>query len=1250
VADPFGDLGFGSLPGFDDLGFGGGGSRERDYEAEQEKRIARMREQALLLGLEPEETEPREGLFSKIFNAIDTGKQAVLGLLDSGLIRQDLNKVGFTGAIERGWEERANWFDVLRRENVFGDHAWAPAARGAVGFAGEVLTDPLTYASLGTSALGKGLATAGTKALAPEGLELFTKLKAAKTAEFAGNFRKGDKAADEIMASLGIFKDTLGKIKKTSDPLEREALGQTVARHFPNITDELVGSPNLEKLFLPKALHVGANVPFLGFKGTSFEAPVKLADYVKSLAADAAGPTIKYAQELNDYLAMKPVLGLPSRAGKAGADLTTRFLKGAKDNFNYVFNMKGLLGPEGKAAYEEFALNADAVARLKAEKITTDTFGHVASDPDLRRQTSVILDHAGATALSNFIDDPRYEANFISRINDLVDLKGGDVSESDLASLMKEVRNRFRESSLAKAAIQRKGAAGDVEGTVAAMGRSTQAEGRLAPFGSESFSDVALDHAMDNHFYDTLTRTYDKLGASPELRDVIGRSRGVFDSLHANEAAHGISNNYIQGYVSHIIQNLSAGAKAAGKRGRSDFFTQSRSSRTFGDLITKGYLAETDIAKVLHKRVMGSEKLIAEKQFLERALMEAHTDRNLIMKARKLAVLGNQDAKEFLSSRKFELPKELDHNAAENLLYQSYGRDLDDASSIMKVKNEGILKGAEDLPLDEQMQLADVLARHGDDMLNRAKGMGINVNRPINMKVFGDPGTVVTHFGKEYYLSPTVKDAIEQIAQRRDGIKEFASKNPVTEKLLGVADSMNSWAKRLVTLPWPAYWNQNLIGDGLRRMADRGMGVFNLASYKETHDVLAGKAALKTPSGPMTTAQIKEILESSGIRHSPGEYVGVMDAFENMDIDKLEAHMRSGIDNVKKGELLTGFKKASSKMQYHFEDFMRINQVMHELKKGSSVNGAVRSMESIMFNYRDLSPLEASLFRRFYMFYPWLKKSTGHTLTQLFTNPGSISNQIRAGRGFAEMFSDPQAAPTVDERESELLKDLVGREQVTFPLGTSESGLPVTGRFSGLPVNTLLQSFSLEIPRNFDPGEILDAVGASAVRTVQKQFASANPMIKTAIERISGKSLYFDKPLDSKFLRTVPKLGAVAEKFAPYNFTHIPFGEVTDKFDKEVIEKWLKGVDNGKGGYTVNPGMFHLITSMFPVLGRAVSTGNRFSNEDLDMKRGLLHLLTGIRVDAQDVARTRKSEVEQSLRNQLNSIDAQQQLKNLGYR
>jgi hypothetical protein len=154
---------------------------------------------------------------------------------------------------------------------------------------------------------------------------------------------------------------------------------------------------------------------------------------------------------------------------------------------------------------------------------------------------------------------------------------------------------------------------------------------------------------------------------------------------------------------------------------------------------------------------------------------------------------------------------------------------------------------------------------------------------------------------------------------------------------------------------------------------------------------------------------------------------------------------------------------------------------------------------------------------------------------------------------------------------------------------------------------------------------VVNATAESGRRTLQKQFASANPFINSAAQLVSGKNLYFDKPLDAAFLRRLPSLEAMAEKIGMNSYTDIPK-------DIDSFTKWfLNAVPDGQGRLVADPGKYWALVNLIPGLGRALASANTIANPDISKSRGMLPLFTGVRVEEQDPERSFLGGLNQSL-------------------
>jgi hypothetical protein len=306
-------------------------------------------------------------------------------------------------------------------------------------------------------------------------------------------------------------------------------------------------------------------------------------------------------------------------------------------------------------------------------------------------------------------------------------------------------------------------------------------------------------------------------------------------------------------------------------------------------------------------------------------------------------------------------------------------------------------------------------------------------------------------------------------------------------------------------------------------------------------------------------------------------------------------------ENLKGGNIATGLAQAQEKVNGGFENYLRMTEFVNRFEKGDSIADAAKAANQTFFNYRDMSPIEKSLAKRFYMFYGFTSKATGQTLNNLLFAPSNLNLQINGSKAMAEAFADPKDIPTADEADIRLLSNAIDSESISHVIGRSKSGKPITARGFAAPLQQVLQTFSAQRPNSWNVGEVLNAGVDSIRRTAQKQFANANPMLNSAVQNLTNKNLYFDKPLDSEFLRKLPSYEAIAAKVTDSNFAKIPARLLDD-----AQKKLLGARDNGDGTMTADPGWFFTVTQLVPALSRAVSSAKWLADEDIPGRTGLM--------------------------------------------
>lgn len=1217
-------------------------------------------------GIDPGPLEPRQSLLMKGLDVIDTPRQWVAGIGDS-LVRGDLGQQGLFGAAARGAREDISTSDILRRGGVTN-----PLARGILGFAGDVLTDPLTWLTLGTSGLAKAGVNGGIS-LSKQGLAASKAFAASNLAGLTDAAQMGartlesmqaiDKASDALHAldnGQMAAKRMVAELSKSTGPvtditqytrqlLDNATASEEAARVFgadvAQNVDNLIGRG--------QRVALEANLPFLGYFtksdapimkaiqkeggpiGEVFDGVIKKGGLGRAVTdvAGAIGSVVKpgkvtlWEKQLsqNELLTLQKVASeTKSRMGefavkvdgklralpggsaisdvtKKAADLASSAGAEMGKQFKRIF-VSSYLGPKFKAIRED-QINSKAMAEQVAMTDVISSFGKEISDPsgqgaELMRRSYFLIDAAAKqeiAALKNL--SPELADDMLASINARrLGIEGQ--SWDDLVKKAKQVDPNFNSDALT--------------------------------------------------FNQRVNQQLDVMGAEPELRQMVKRIQDYQDGLILNELKDGVAISPIDAYVTHAYTNktvldpvtrrpVATGPVSGG-------FTKTRKYSTVDEALTDaGLVQDTNVANLLSERARASWIKRGEAQFARRAFLQGGMSQEQLATLANSYLKGDHAAGVLLTGRGFDLPK---------------SRALDDASAKSLL---GVLKGPfKEFEPKRLMELGmseaeaaktalDLNSGAIEDMAAYVRNIHANMfavsSRPQDLSVpnsiLGEIADKVTIPGtkEELFVPKELGRAIRETLAGRDFLKNAAGKSEISQRLLGVSDQAVNFFKRMVTLPFPAYWAQNAIGDQFFKLMDGGFTAMDPGYLQKAHSALSGRAAIKTPYGVITPDVFTKTLRENGINFGSRDMAGLLDNFEAMDVTKALSKkggmVKRALDARKQGlnpidGIVEGVKEAQSGFQFAFGEFTRVSHIIHRLERGDTIQNAIRYGQEAMLNYRTLSPVEQSLFRRFFMFYGFLGQGTKRQLNALITRPGDFAMQVKAARGAAELFSDPNAAPTADEMDLKMLKSAAASEQVSFALGKGKDGKPIIGRGFGLPVNTALSTFDIKLPRAMSVGEVVDSVTDSFTRTFQKAAASATPLPKMTAELISGKNLYFNKPLSAQFLRKLPSFEAASKKLQEYPGGAIPAAafDALDSVTKDI----LGGVPDGKGAYIVPTRTMWVLNNFIPGFGRVVSSANAATNANIPTAQAATRLLSGIRIESNDPTASALSDIRENLR------------------
>lgn len=1146
-------------------------------------------------GYNPDDTQPRHSLLSDLLDTLDAPRQGVAGVVDAAL-RGDIfgqdaegNDVG-TGW-ERGQRENITTSDILRRNHLIEN----PIARGVAGFAGDVLTDPLTYLSFGSSVAER----AGGKALTEAG-QLLKSGAFEKAGAATGDIFKANESVDNAFRAASKYQDNYKLLQDLGGAAEvgpqTVAVDAQVKRlselsdHFKDYfsPEEVTGTDIFEK---PK-LRVGINLPFLGHLQDA-NAPV---EEIFHAANEAAGVT-DLAQQPGIVGQAFRAAGKAFKPGRLGVDLDiSPGLVQAMNNINTYTNV-GLttlgtqLGKLEKAPLIgtpiQWAEAAGAKA-AKAYKLTTEAL----------QKTFARKFLIGGDANDALIANRDFKSSTkLTAANQVVSTLGESVKDGPL------MRDLY---------LQMDGLSADakkiLEGDDRFKGVQTLLEAgkEVSPGDLSWMTDKLRQNGVD---FESSFQNYIKSpNILPEHKELLLKTKGLMDNMARMENEAGINYDQLAYYVTHRYLNRSAGGATDYAKSLIPGFTKKRvldgAADTFKE---RGLVADSDLPKLLQYRIEQGLNAIADRNFFKRLTITEGVDKQTVQNLAREAAAGNESAKQVLGKWNLNVPPpntaEFSDAIAHNELY----------SQFMK----STLAGDHETAAVIQSHMRDAKGYMNEQAL--AEGH-IPLDNRMPDPDLGELGESVTVGNKQTFLPKAIADSYKETVASRDILKDKLKDSPFLSATLGLMDHATSIMRKAVTLPWPAYWGQNLIGDRFRQVMN-GIHGMDPGVPARVYSVLKGESSIVNKYGVKIGKQeLDRAIKEFGLNYTFADHIGTTQAFADMNLDKyLQAgkkSLRGNLLSSEPGSKAAAWMQAKNTFQNTFDGYQRVNHFVHRFEQGDTLADAAKSANELYFNYRDMSPVEQSLFRRFYMFYGYMSKATKTSLTDLVTNPGALTVQMHGSKAMAELFSDPQAAPTADEHDYKLLSSLPSEEQLSHIIGRTPEGKPIFARGFGAPVNSLLQQVSLQTPRNFSVGELLSSVKDSAVGTIRKQFATANPILNAAAQQVAGKNLYFDKPLNAEFLRKLPDWTAEAERLSAFSHTDLP-NDISDD-----LKSFLGAYPDGKGRLVADAGKMWVLTNLIPGLSRTVSTAGAFSNDNISTSQALLRSLAGVNISDQDISRS----------------------------
>ena len=335
------------------------------------------------------------------------------------------------------------------------------------------------------------------------------------------------------------------------------------------------------------------------------------------------------------------------------------------------------------------------------------------------------------------------------------------------------------------------------------------------------------------------------------------------------------------------------------------------------------------------------------------------------------------------------------------------------------------------------------------------------------------------------------------------------------------------------------------------------------------------------------------------------------------------------------------------------ERYGRTNTFIELVKRDFDFEEAASLANRMHVDYKNAkTPFERKFLNNLFFFYSFSRGNASTLAQSLMKKPGALTTQMHAREAIAEMLRDPNTY--VDDPDiEESVRSKRMNESMALYMGTSKkSGMPTFLSGVGLPIEDITKYTAISLPSSLSLRDVIRAGAQSAKRSSQLIGSQTNPLIKTAIETMTGRSLFYDRPLTDETLRKIPKWERDSSILNKIPFRAIP-KEVWDGVDT-VTKEVLDAKDNGDGTFTVNPYNLALISVILPglasiapanpVIGalsplkytsRFFPTRRKLTEAGVSDRDKALGFLTGLKIDEIDPEASAKYDESRDIQNYL---------------
>jgi len=432
-----------------------------------------------------------------------------------------------------------------------------------------------------------------------------------------------------------------------------------------------------------------------------------------------------------------------------------------------------------------------------------------------------------------------------------------------------------------------------------------------------------------------------------------------------------------------------------------------------------------------------------------------------------------------------------------------------------------------------------------DDELQSKVGKGFfseKSNIIEGVKYVPMPGLKIPQELGEGFADLTSKGKVwvpEGIARDLDEINKTFINDDATNTVLKMYDDALNWFKGSVTGVFPSFHANNLKGGVFNNFL---AGVTNPAVYKDALKLEGGGTSemFKFKNFTGTGRELVQELSRRGAINAGGylDVFGKVDEASEAALSKIPSR---------------GFiKKGTQKIMNKIETFNRGALAIDTLKKGGTIDEAVKKIFKYQFDYAPeaFTPFERNVMRRIIPFYTWSRNNIPLMMEAAAKQPGKVGAIGKVARDVSNISPEERA-------------QMPGYMSESFPVRIGDQA------FYG--ANLPIEDLNRLNPKGF--------------------FSSMSPMIKAPLERYTGKNFFFDQPIEDF-------------KRAPSWFKGMP--KPIKDFFGYAPKTGAKGQDTSE----LDPYKYHLLTS---VLGRYVFTADKLADPDTSKTIKTLYALLGVK-------------------------------------